>query len=89
LLDFRLLSWHLLGKAEFDRYLLLWALNLLCSVKWKWDCGGIGEGVNRGGCGFLGAFAKLRKLLLAYHVYIRLSVRLSAWNNLASTGRIF
>jgi len=62
LLDFRLLSWHLLGKAEFDRYLLmLWALHLSCSVEWKWDCGRTGEGVNRGGCGFWEAFAKLRK----------------------------
>jgi len=62
LLSFRLLSWHLLGKAEVDRYLLmLWAPDLSCSVERKWDCRRTGEDVNRGGCGFFGAFAKLRK----------------------------
>ena len=67
MLGFRLLSWHLLRKAEFDRYLLmLWALILSCSMEWKWDCGRIGEGVKRGGCGFLGAFAKLRKATVSF-----------------------
>jgi hypothetical protein len=36
---------------------------------------------------FLGAFAKLQKLLLSRHV--RLPMRPPAWNNTAPTGRIF
>jgi len=37
------------------------------------------------GTQFLGAFAKLRKAAISFVM----SVRLSAWNNSAPTGRIF
>jgi hypothetical protein len=42
---------------------------------------------------FLGAFAKLRRAIVSFVMSVRLSVhpsvRLSAWNNSAPTGRIF
>jgi len=38
---------------------------------------------------FLGAAAKLRKATIRFVASVSLSVRLSAWNKLAPTGRIF
>jgi hypothetical protein len=38
---------------------------------------------------FLGAFAKFRKTTISFVISVRLSVRLSTWNNSAATGRIF
>jgi len=38
---------------------------------------------------FLGAFAKLRKATIIFVMSVCPSVRLSAWNNSAPTGRIF
>jgi hypothetical protein len=38
---------------------------------------------------FLGAPAKLRKATISFVMSVRPSVLLSAWNNLAPTGRIF
>jgi len=40
-------------------------------------------------CSILGSFAKLRKATISFVIYVRLSVRPSAWNNSAPTGRIF
>ena len=37
----------------------------------------------------LGAFAKLRKATISFVMHVRPSVSPSAWNNSASTGRIF
>jgi hypothetical protein len=37
---------------------------------------------------FLGAFAKLRKATISFVTYVCLSVRPSAWNNSAPTGRV-
>jgi prolipoprotein diacylglyceryltransferase len=37
----------------------------------------------------LGAFAKLRTVIIGFVMSVRLSVRLFAWNNSAPTGRIF
>jgi hypothetical protein len=37
---------------------------------------------------FVGAFAKLRKATISFVISFRLSACPSAWNNLASTGRI-
>jgi hypothetical protein len=62
MLGFRLLSWHLLRKAEFDRYLLmLSALNLSRSVEWKWDCGRTGEGVKQRRLWIFSAVRKIAK----------------------------
>ena len=38
---------------------------------------------------FLGEFAKLRKATMSFVMSVRLSIRPSAWNNLAPTGRDF
>ena len=40
-------------------------------------------------CSFLGAVAELRKATLSFVMPVSSSVRLSAWNNSAPTGRIF
>jgi len=40
-------------------------------------------------CSILGSFAKLRKATITFVIYVRLSVRPSAWNNSAPTEGIF
>jgi hypothetical protein len=44
---------------------------------------------SEGGESLFGTSAKLRKATIIFVVSVPASVRLSAWNNLAPTGRIF
>jgi len=64
------------------------------SIPWSLDgasrvCGVSSEEPRTHPFGFLGAIAKLRKATISLFMSVRLSIRPSAWNNSASTGRIF